>query len=44
MFYPEDEEKLDNAFVLYNVMHQEKFYNIWTNDLLRHIMQYKRRK
>ena len=34
----------DDAFVLYNVMHQEKFYHIWTNDLLRHIMRYKRRK
>ena len=34
----------DDAFVLYNVMHKEKFYHIWTNDLLRYIIRYKPRK
>jgi hypothetical protein len=32
----------DPEFEMYNVMHERSFYNIWTNDLLRHMLNYKR--
>ena len=34
----------DPVFEIYNIMHNQPFYNIWTNDLLRHLISNKQRK
>jgi len=38
-FFPIGEDVHDPMFSLYNVMHRTDFYEIWTNDLIKQLIQ-----